>query len=224
MNDDFVFEFKFMDDLRGTEAEEYLLSRRINILPRKGVRYELTTVEPESKRPLRSMTSAMTTDRMRIAYFHRTYIEGGRKAQGINAKKIFTANGQENLICDSCGSSISRGAAIRMFDCDATIGIAEGMETALSATQIYDCPTWSTANAGYMKQFIAPRSVRHLIIFADNDKNGTGLAAAFECGNKNINRMDGPDKVTIRVPTDVSDFNDMLFTQSDTHDWVLTRK
>lgn len=222
--DDFIFQFKFMDDIRGTEAEEYLLSRRIKILPKKGVRFEKVIVEPETRKPYASMTSAMTTDRMKIAYFHRTYMQGGKKAEGINAKKIFTAEGLAQVTCESCGHTASRGATVRMFDCDSTIGIAEGIETALSATQIYECPTWSTANANYMREFIAPDPVKHLIIFADNDRNGTGLAAAFECGTKNINRRHGPEKVTIRTPTDVSDFNDMLFTQSDTHDWVLMKK
>ena len=223
-NDDYIFEFQFMSNIKGTQAEEYLKGRRINVLPRKGVRYEQATKEPQTQQVMGSMTSAMTNDRMKIAYFHRTYLKDGLKAQDINAKKIFTAEGQEQTTCDKCGSSISRGATIKMFDCDSTMGIAEGIETALSATQIYECPTWSTANSGYMKDFTAPPSVKHLMIFADNDLNGNGLAAAFTCGNRNINRRDGVDKVTIRTPTDVVDFNDMLFTQSDTFDWVLTRK
>ena len=76
--------------------------------------------------------------------------------------------------------------AVKLFPAKSTLGIAEGIETALSAHQLYKLPVWSALNATLMKKFKAPSGVDTLVIFADNDKNGTGLNAAFECGNKNL--------------------------------------
>ena len=61
-----------------------------------------------------------------------------------------------------------------------------------------------------MKKFKAPMDVDHLVIFADNDLNGTGLAAAFECANKNLLSNNTVKKVTIRWTENKGDFNDLL--------------
>ena len=166
----------------------------------------------------------MTDDRMKIAYLHKTFITNGRKTEGINAKKLFTATGLTRHECVSCGAQSLDTAAVRLFNCGSTLGVAEGLETALSTTQIYDVPTWMLGNATYLKTFIAPPHVKQLVIYADNDQTGTGLMAAFACGNKNILRREGVEKVIIRCPEHVGDFNDMLKIQSDVRDWTLTRK
>jgi len=223
--DDYIFQFQFMQEIKGSPVEEYLNARRITQLPTLGLRYEPTAYESETKSRMPAICAAMTNSRMKIAYFHRTYLDGSQKAKGINGKKIFTAEKQIEVECQSCGASLSAPACIRLFNCDDTMGIAEGIETALSAAQIYSMPVWSTANALYMKSFDTPKSVKNLYIFADNDKNGTGLAAAFECGRRAIvSNSNSVEKVTIRTPLQVPDFNDMLFTQSETHDWILTGK
>jgi putative DNA primase/helicase len=221
---DYIDYFAGLNDLKGSEGEEYLLSRNIKILPKKGVRFSGLEFEPETKKYTSSLVSVMTDGRMKINYLHKTFIAAGRKILNINSKKLFTANGLTEEECKSCGSRLLDSTAVKLFNCGNTLGIAEGLETALSATQIYDCPTWSLANATFLGNFVAPNNVKHLIIYADNDKSGRGLLAAFQCGNKNVVRKDGPEKVTIRCPTDVGDFNDMLFTQSDVHDWVLYKK
>lgn len=221
---DFIDYFSGLGEIKGSEGEQYLLSRNIKILPKKGVRFSNLEFEPETKKYTSALVSVMTDSRLKINYLHKTYLENGIKKKDVNAKKLFTANGLSSETCSACGSSTLDSSAIRLFNCGNTLGIAEGFETALSATQIYDCPTWSLANATFLGNFVAPKNVRHLIIYADNDKSGRGMLAAFQCGNKNILRKDGPEKVTIKCPVDVGDFNDMLFTQSDVRDWVLDKK
>ena len=221
---DYIDYFAGLSDLKGGEGEEYLLSRNIKVLPNKGVRFSGLEFEPETRKYTSALVSVMTDDRMRIAYLHKTFMANGRKVADINSKKLFTADGLQEEECSKCGSRLLDSTAVRLFNCGNTLGIAEGLETALSANQIYECPTWSLANATFLGNFIAPSKVKHLIIYADNDKSGRGLLAAFQCGNKNVIRKDGPEKVTIRCPVDVGDFNDMLFTQSDVQDWVLYKK
>lgn len=221
---DFIDHFCQLSDIKGTEAEEYLLSRGIKTLPKKGVRFSNLEYESETKKQSSAIVSVMTDDRMKISYMHKTFLTNGEKTAGINAKKLYTANGLSKHECSSCGSQTLDTAAVRLFNCGRILGIAEGLETALSTTQIYDVPTWMLGNATYLKTFVAPPHVDHLVIYADNDRTGTGLAAAFACGNRNILRRDGVEKVTVRCPEHVGDFNDMLSIQSDVRDWVLTRK
>lgn len=222
--DDFIDHFCQLSDIKGTEGEEYLLSRGITTLPKKGARFSGLEYEAETKKQSSAIVSVMTDDRMKISYLHKTFLTNGRKTQGINAKKLYTAKGLTKHECDKCGAQTLDTAAVRLFNCGSTLGIAEGFETALSTTQIYDVPTWMLGNATYLKTFVAPPHVKHLVIYADNDQTGTGMLAAFNCGNRNIIRRDGVEKVTIRCPVHVGDFNDMLSTQSDVHDWVLNRK
>ena len=222
--DNFIDDFAGLGFIEGSEGGDYLSSRGINKLPRKGARFSNLEYESETKKQMSAIVSVMTNAQMKICYLHKTFIKNGKKAQGINAKKIYTANGMERQTCHTCGSSDTESIAVRLFDCKNTLGIAEGLETALSAAQIYNVPTWMVGNATYLKSFIAPNSVKHLIIYADNDTTGTGLAAAFHCGNRNILSRNSVQKVTIRCPINVGDFNDMLETQSDVQDWVLKSK
>lgn len=116
----------------------------------------------------------------------------------------------------------AQSVAIRMFPCSDVLGIAEGIETALSCKQIYKCNTWSTLNAGFMRKFKAPKGVKHLYIFADSDTNGTGLASAFECGNKNILANNDVEKVIVRW-CEKGDFNDLLQHGQTVYEWVLSK-
>jgi hypothetical protein len=57
-------------------------------------------------------------------------------------------------------------------------GIAEGVESALAATQIFRMPVWAAINAGNMPNVVPPSWAREVTIFADNDASGTGTKAA----------------------------------------------
>lgn len=46
----------------------------------------------------------------------------------------------------------AESVAIRMFPVDTTLGIAEGIETALSCKQFYGVNTWSVINTNFMKK------------------------------------------------------------------------
>ena len=75
-----------------------------------------------------------------------------------------------------------------------------------------------------MKKFRAPEGVKHLIIFADNDKNGAGLAAAFSCANMNMLQVKSLLRVTVKWTEQVdSDFNDMLINPMQCYEWVLSK-
>lgn len=75
----------------------------------------------------------------------------------------------------------SRGAVVKLSpDSDVTtgLGICEGIETGLAILGTGWAPVWACGSAGGMASFPVLAGVETLTIYADNDRSGTGLAAA----------------------------------------------
>jgi hypothetical protein len=105
-----------------------------------------------------------------------------------------------------------RGGAIRLAPHDPArdLIIAEGIETALSAMEIFGLPGWSSVSAAGMTTLELPPSVQRLVIAADNDASGAGqrnAVAAYE------RWTDEGRAVRIVIPPAVGDFNDVLRQQ-----------
>ena len=105
-----------------------------------------------------------------------------------------------------------KSPAVQLFRHSDILGIAEGLETALSAHEMYKLPMWAALNASLLSGFIAPSGVKVLRIYADNDANGTGMAAAYKAGRANIlsKRINDVQTVEIYRPQQRGDFNDVL--------------
>ena len=56
--DDYIFQFQFMQEIKGSPVEEYLNSRRITQLPKTGLRYEPTAYESETRSRMPAMCGA----------------------------------------------------------------------------------------------------------------------------------------------------------------------
>ena len=108
------------------------------------------------------------------------------------------------------------------MDAEKTLGIAEGIETALSVYDKYDVRCWSTINSGFMKRFRAPKGVTKLYIFADNDKSATGHASAFECARANLAYKNDVSDVVVMWPDDLGDFNDLDDKDNICH-WTFSK-
>ncbi|MGJ0579375.1 DUF7146 domain-containing protein [Xenorhabdus bovienii] len=190
-----------MPELKGTSAEKYLQSRGIySNQPIEQIRF--CKKQPTYQGDYQAMWALATDSRGQLCYLHRTYLDGDRKAPLDVTKKMMSLQEDSYL-------AHAESVAIRMFPVASTLGIAEGIETALSCKQIYGVNTWSTMNAGHMAKFLAPRGVKHLIIFADNDWSATGEAAAYACATKNLKANNDIERVSVRWP-DLGDFNDLL--------------
>ncbi|WP_455508205.1 toprim domain-containing protein [Enterobacter sp.] len=208
--------FAKMSPLRGTSGAEYLNSRGIYQLPAEAVR--LNPKQRHNGRVYQSIYSLATDDKGELCYLHQTLLDGAKKADiGASAKRQKSL--QEDNYLDH-----ARSVAIRMFPVASTLGIAEGIETALSAHQIYKVNTWATMTSGFMKKFRVPAGVKNLIIFADRDVNSaTGLAAATECAHANLLAKNDLEKISIYYP-DNGDFNDMLMNGDQVREVVFYKK
>ena len=208
--------FAKLTPLRGTSGAQYLNERGIYQLPTEAIRFN--DKQRHNGLVFQSLYSLATDDKGELCYLHQTLLDGARKADiGTSAKRLKSL--QEDNYLDH-----ARSVAIRMFPVSSTLGIAEGIETALSAHQIYKVNTWATINSGFMKKFRVPAGVRHLIIFADRDENSaTGLAAAYECAHANLLAKNDLQQVSVYWP-DHDDFNNMLMNGDQVRELVFYKK
>jgi putative DNA primase/helicase len=195
--------------IKDSDAREYLYSRGCFELPTGGIKYSDRIYDHEYKKFMSGIIAIASDEFGKPIKRHVTYIENGKKALVREAKKMLTLTGSD-VPC-----------AIKLFNYQTTLGIAEGIENALFATQYTKCPCWATLNTAFMKKFKAPAGVKHLIIFADNDENGAGLAAAFDCGNKNILANNDVELVTIKWTVERGDFNDLFERESQIFEHTL---
>ncbi|MCA6264177.1 toprim domain-containing protein [Phenylobacterium sp.] len=72
------------------------------------------------------------------------------------------------------------GGAVRLAPVNEAgeLAVAEGIETALAFRQLTGTPTWAALSAGGLRAFVPPAGLTRLIIAADSDDHGEGLAAA----------------------------------------------
>jgi predicted P-loop ATPase len=85
------------------------------------------------------------------------------------------------------------------------LGIAEGIETALSAQAIFGIPTWAALSADGVRRWEWPAGVTHVTIFADAGEAGIQAAATLA---DRLNMANLPN--TIVRPLHGDDFNDDL--------------
>lgn len=124
--------------------------------------------------------------------FHKTILTpDGRKAFGKNSK-FFTKALRQNAITNQHGS-------IPLMDCvGGVIGFAEGVETSLSLIQA-GFPVRCAMSAPFLLTQYIPKDARHVLIFGDLDKSGTGQKAANDFADK-LHQQRPDVKVDIVLP------------------------
>jgi putative DNA primase/helicase len=102
------------------------------------------------------------------------------------------------------------GGAVQLTPpCAGELGLAEGIESALSATQLTGVPCWATLGAGRLHAIDLPSCVRRVHLFPDNDE--TGRAAARRAQRRYTNQL---LPVRTHWPPDGQDWNDVLRERS----------
>jgi putative DNA primase/helicase len=100
------------------------------------------------------------------------------------------------------------GSAIRLAQPQGkTLGVAEGVETALAATQLHGLPTWAVTGERLLRQFVPPPGVEKIVVFGDHDSSGVGQKAAHTLATRL--KAEGLE-AEVRIPDKVGDWNDVL--------------
>ena len=140
-----------------------------------------------------AMVCRITSPDGKLVGIHQTLITlDGRKADVEKPKKMLK-------MVPNMG-----GAAIRLTDVRAHIGVAEGVETALAVMRDYGVSCWATTSAQMMEAFVPPDRVEKITVFGDNDKNYRGQRAAYMLANKLSDKYD----VDVLVYKKIGDFAD----------------
>ena len=155
-------------------VSQYLNNRGISIRSSK-LRFHKSLFEPETHHRYPAMLATYQLADSTAITMHRTYLTPtGEKATIENPKKILPSLKKMS------------GGAVRLFDPDeqGRIGIAEGIETALACTELFEIPTWAATTAVLMEQFQVPKEVKGVVIYGDNDRTYTGQKAAYTLANR----------------------------------------
>ena len=120
---------------------------------------------------------------------HRTYLLYGSKAPIPNPRKLMaTGNGPK-----------AEGCHIELAEAAQVMGIAEGIETALMASQLFKMPVWSAISTAHLEQFSPPSICRELHIFGDADHKYGGQKSAYALAYR-LATSANPIAVEVRIP------------------------
>jgi hypothetical protein len=178
----------------GDHVRSYLRSRGISLdIPsalREGLRTEM------GGGPIPTMVAAVHGPDGRVIATQSTILTSSRrKALGASPKATTGRLG---------------AGAVRLGPASEVLGISEGIETALSAMELFGMSVWASLGGQRLGELYIPPEVRELHIFGDMDRAGQ-LAAALATGHYTRQGL----RVELRWPPEpYQDFNDLLQAKS----------
>jgi hypothetical protein len=132
----------------------------------------------------------------RVFAIHRTYL-------------AYTGNGKAQVDPVRMDLGRASGTAIRLSPVADELMIGEGIETTLSAMQLFGLPGWAAGSAVTLRQLQLPESVKSVIVLVDNDSAGEN--ASREAAQRWISEGRRVRATRSKVG---NDFNDALIARA----------
>ena len=162
-------------------VQEYLERRGIPLLP-QFIRCQMDRL---------AMVAAVQRPDGKIIAVQQTWLKREGEKASVSPPRITTG---------SLGSG-----AVRLGAAAEVMGLAEGVETALSAMQLTGMTVWATLGAARLPSVWMPPQVRELHIFADNDEAGRKAARLAVEAQRSMRTV-----VPRFPPEQCKDYNDYL--------------
>jgi hypothetical protein len=180
-------------------VETYLAGRGLELPGHAPIRFLAKCPHPSGMR-LPAMLALVTTAAGEPIGVHRTYLRPD-------------GSGKAEIEPDKATLGPTHGNAVVLHALATEIVVAEGVESALSAAQLFELPALAALTAGGLATARwLPSGISRVLIAADNDANGTGQRAAEKAARELVRRGIG---VRISLPDTIgSDFNDVLVARS----------
>jgi putative DNA primase/helicase len=175
-NDCDAIHAKIRRGLRPLEGEgmAYLRGRGFKVMPENIYFHPVLAYHEKGKKIVKyaAIVAPILASDGHFLTYHCTYLLDGKKAPVNAPRKIMPSK-----------TGVA-GGAVRLAKHKGIIGIAEGIETALAASEMFCIPTWAVLNTSLMEAFVPPEDVNHVKIFADNDARFAGQKAAYVAANR----------------------------------------
>lgn len=146
--------------ITGGPAARYLLSRGLTTFP-SALRYHPRTPfgRGRSARYRPAIVAAVAEPR-RFTGLQRLFIEPDGSSLAMDLEK------------PKWGLARPIGGAVQLAPAGPVLGLAEGVETAMSAAFLLGIPVWAALGSERLHQILIPSVVRRLILLPDNDRAG----------------------------------------------------
>jgi hypothetical protein len=177
--------------IAGTLAEDYLVARGLSAPYPKALRFNPATIfgSGADRRVMPAMIAAVEND-LGLVAVQRTFLA----SDDVLRKPIPKPKVALGLL----GT-----AAIRLVPATDELGLAEGIEDALSATQWFGTPTWALGGVERLAFVAIPEKVRRVIVYGDRGRAADRL---LEKAREHLT-ANGRDLIS-RVPEHHDDWND----------------
>jgi putative DNA primase/helicase len=181
------------EPIQGTPATVYFRGRGIGLELPPSLRFHPGLKHGPTGRILPAVIAGVQGAGRSLNAVHRIYLrpDGSGKADVEKHQQKMTL-----------GTMI--GGAVRLACARETMGIAEGIETALSAMEMSGLPVWAACGSR-LPDIALPPVVKRVVIFADNGEAGIEAAEKAKAALFAQNRC-----VAIRYPTIGKDWNDEI--------------
>jgi hypothetical protein len=185
--------WKECEPIQGTVAETYLRNRGIGLEIPVSLRFHPELKHGPSGQYFPALVAGFQGADRGMNAVHRTFLrpDGSGKAD--------VSKDQQKLAL-----GCMRGGAVRLGRAVETMGIAEGVETALSAMELFRVPVWAACGSR-LSDIQFPAEVKRVVIFADAGAPGIEAAEKAQAA-----LLEQKRRVAIRYPTIGKDWNDTI--------------
>lgn len=167
--------------IKGTIAETYLWRRGVLLEGAADLRFHACA--PRARQPRKpgepvpaagpALLALVRDGEGRPCALHATFLkpDGSGKAFGDRSRLMFGP---------------TAGGAVRLEPVggDGVLAVGEGIETTMGFAGLKGVPAWAALSTSGLKAFTPPTGVRKLLIAADNDDGGAGMAAALDLAER----------------------------------------